>query len=79
MNTVLSIACDPRVDGTACSLYFELLKKIDRFGYCQLHSEMELNHILPQMDFRHLNTLKDAGYIDLYVSKGIFNIQFKFI
>jgi hypothetical protein len=70
MDTVLSITNDPRIDGTTCSLYFDLLKRIDRFGHCQIQ---------PEVNLKYLKILKDAGYLDLYVLRGVFNIQFKFI
>lgn len=70
MNTILSLVSDPRLSGSACSLYFELIKRIDSFGYCAVQKEV---------DFNNLSDLKNAGYIDFFIAKGISNIQFKFL
>ncbi len=73
LNSITNVICDPRINGTACCLYFELLKQITESGYCQIDLRKAFDKCFELINFE---SLKHAGYIEFESRNNLLNVCF---
>jgi hypothetical protein len=73
LNSITNVICDPRINGGACCLYFELLKKINNQGFCEINLNEVLDKCFEIENFKHL---KYAGYINFAQRNNLLNVRF---
>lgn len=73
LKSITNIVCDPRLNGSAICLYFELLKLINDKGLCEVNLNKTFNQCFEITNFK---SLKDIGYIDFDWGDNLLNVRF---
>lgn len=73
LNSITNVICDPRINGAACCLYFELLKQINEGGHCEIDLRKAFDKCFELINFERL---KHAGYIEFDSRNNLLNVRF---